>query len=67
MFDGPAEGCSADRADGARPGDACPQYGFAGLERKETYVKWKLMAKAEWTANNASMFDASPFEYDKER
>ena len=30
-------------------------------------MKWKLMTKAEWMANNASMFDASPFGYDKER
>ena len=48
-----------------RPDDACRSTAFAGLERKETYVKWKLMTKAEWMANNASMFDASPFGHDK--
>ena len=48
-------------------GRCLPQYGFAGLKPKETYGKWKLVTKAEWTANNASMFDASPFGYDKER
>ena len=66
MFDGPAEGCSADRADGrVRAMLAAVLLLPAWSVRRLT--KWKLMKKAEWLANNASMFDASPFGYDKER
>ena len=30
-------------------------------------MKWKRVTKAEWMADNASMFDASRFRQDKER